>query len=326
MNLSNFVQITGHEPILFNNKLGFPEEAIHRFLGRVSPQPDGCWIWIGAQNQGYGLFECRASESSKRSWRAHRLAYGWAYGLPSHEYHLHHKCRNKICVNPDHLEPLTFEEHGREEKRLKGFESHCARGHLYTPETTINNGNGRRQCRTCVNARNKEKYAAAFAKGKPAPVQFCKYGHPFDEENTYHYTTPAGGPGRGCRICRNNQRRIQTERARQKFAETLHLIKPKTTHCFNGHSYEEVGWGVEHTGVIKCKQCKRDEVNRRNAIKRAATPPKTHCVKGHDLSIYGYKSPRGDFRIICRECFGHKKKNLLPDGTLNFGGTIAQNA
>ena len=35
----------------------------------------------------------------------------------------------------------------------------------------------------------------------------CKNGHPFDEENTYHYTSSTGGPGRGCKECRRDATR-----------------------------------------------------------------------------------------------------------------------
>lgn len=30
----------------------------------------------------------------------------------------------------------------------------------------------------------------------------CPQGHEYNERNTYHYTKPAGTPGRGCRVCR----------------------------------------------------------------------------------------------------------------------------
>ena len=47
----------------------------------------------------------------------------------------------------------------------------------------------------------------------------CKFGHPYDEENTYQYTTPSGGPGRGCLICTEKR-----QRARYK----THYFPPKS--------------------------------------------------------------------------------------------------
>ena len=42
----------------------------------------------------------------------------------------------------------------------------------------------------------------------------CKRGHPFDEANTYRFTTSKGKPGRACRRCR-------TEYMRQRRADGL---------------------------------------------------------------------------------------------------------
>lgn len=290
--------------------MNFPIGTIDRFLDRIRFKPDTeCWIWIGGQNSGYGAFECNLDESSKRTWRTHRLAFGLANGLPDRGHHIHHVCQNKICCNPSHLEALTLDDHCREEKRLQGLRNCCQKGHPYTPETTIHSTNGRRQCRICASTSRRRLYQLTHAKGKREITQ-CKYGHEFTAENTYHYTTPVGGPGRGCRICRNRQRQLGTILARKKFAESLHLVKPKNTHCFNGHCYEEVGWKVEPTGTVKCRQCCRDQVNARNAEKRLTAIPKTHCVKGHDLT--GENGYRAGARLICRICFGHKKIRPRP--------------
>lgn len=74
----------------------------------------GCWLWNGSRDRhGYG--HCADG-------RAHRVIYVEFGNELADDHHLHHRCRNKPCVNPDHLEPLTAHEHrtlhGREDSSL----------------------------------------------------------------------------------------------------------------------------------------------------------------------------------------------------------------
>ncbi len=53
---------------------------------------------------------------------AYRMAWVDANGPIPAGYHIHHKCKNRACINPDHLECLSPEEHqsihGKESRRL----------------------------------------------------------------------------------------------------------------------------------------------------------------------------------------------------------------
>lgn len=74
-----------------------------------------CWIWqYGRYPNGYPqVIVDRAPRL------AHRHLYQQQYGpLPKH-MHLHHQCEQPICVNPDHLEPLTPATHARVRKTTK---------------------------------------------------------------------------------------------------------------------------------------------------------------------------------------------------------------
>ena len=108
---------------------------------------DGCWIWMRSRGRGgYGQ-----TSIGGKSRRAHRVAYELYYGVTlTPDQLLHHKCHNKSCVNPHHLEITNQWNHvdsavfGNEDK------THCPHGHEYTLQNICWNRNGRaRECRTC---------------------------------------------------------------------------------------------------------------------------------------------------------------------------------
>lgn len=84
---------------------------------------------------------------------AHRAAYITAKGDPGDLY-VDHLCRNPGCVNPWHLEAVTNADNvlrGIGPTAVNKRKTHCKRGHEFTPENTIKNGNGRK-CKTCHRA------------------------------------------------------------------------------------------------------------------------------------------------------------------------------
>lgn len=72
---------------------------------------DGCWEWLGNLNRsGYGMTN---GELRKLHALAHRAAFMDAGHPLEPGIHLHHRCENKRCVNPAHLEPTTSSAHKR---------------------------------------------------------------------------------------------------------------------------------------------------------------------------------------------------------------------
>jgi len=118
---------------------------IERFVikFRIDEQ-SGCWLWtdyVDPQN-GYGRFRMKVTTL------AHRAAWELLRGpIPKGAY-IDHRCRQKSCVNPEHLEPVTPQmnsDRGPAARRL-----YCVKkGHPMTPENTGNRTDGRRYCRTC---------------------------------------------------------------------------------------------------------------------------------------------------------------------------------
>ncbi len=96
-----------------------------RFLAKVCISTEGCAEWAGRINpNGYGEFSVGG-----RNGMAHRWAYEHFVGPIPEGLQLDHLCRNRRCVLPAHLEPVT----GRENKARSPFanqhKTHCKFGH-----------------------------------------------------------------------------------------------------------------------------------------------------------------------------------------------------
>lgn len=122
---------------------------IDRFLAKVSPEPNtGCWLWTGSvSSKGYA----RIWVGGKLAL-AHRVASMAAGHNLFEGCEVDHKCAVKCCVNPDHLEPVTRQENNRRYRASAGIIDVCARGHPMFGANLKLRADGRRQCRSCMNA------------------------------------------------------------------------------------------------------------------------------------------------------------------------------
>lgn len=114
---------------------------------------DTCWLWTGPTSQGYGNF-CQYSVSIL----AHRYSFMCLGGVIPKGKILHHKCKNRLCVNPEHLEVTTRALHSDGAITMHRSITHCPRGHEYTIENTaLNNNHKNRSCRECNKLRCKKR-------------------------------------------------------------------------------------------------------------------------------------------------------------------------
>lgn len=114
--------------------------------------PSGCWVWFGAQSgdvkggRGYGVVSMGTTTA-----RAHRYVYEHLHGPIPEGLTLDHLCRNKLCVNPEHLEPVTTRENilrGEAPPAMNARKTHCKYGHPLSGDNLIV-WHRMRNCRIC---------------------------------------------------------------------------------------------------------------------------------------------------------------------------------
>jgi len=121
-------------------RTGSPEGATvdWRFFSKVRQVGD-CWEWRHTDSNGYGTQFQRTLP--------HRWAYEYLRAPIPEGLELDHLCRNRRCVNPWHLEPVTRRVNAM---RGVGSKETCVNGHPYTEENTYRDPTkGKRGCRAC---------------------------------------------------------------------------------------------------------------------------------------------------------------------------------
>lgn len=154
-----------HKPI-WRRSIG-PEERFWAKVDKNGPIPEcrpdlgPCWLWLGSKiKKGYG--NCRWEG---KVWRAHRVAYLLVHGVvPAHRsgFELDHLCHVRSCVNPAHLEAVTYyvnQERGVGTVIARSLtRTHCPKGHALDETNTYHLPKGGRVCRICQLANQRAWY------------------------------------------------------------------------------------------------------------------------------------------------------------------------
>ena len=120
-----------------------------RFWNKVNISTS-CWLWVASRSKGYGYFWWEG-----RIQPAHRVLYiALGRTIPEGK-ELDHLCRNRACVNPDHLEPVSHRvnvirgDAGRAWSEYQTAKTVCPTGHQYSDANTYSH-RGKRHCRECM--------------------------------------------------------------------------------------------------------------------------------------------------------------------------------
>lgn len=126
--------------------IAFDKKDLERFIAKIDFS-ENCWTWTNKLDNGYGRFWL-----NNKLELSHRFAWLiWAGQIPANKQ-LDHLCRNRACVNPAHLEPVSIKENvlrglGTSAQNARKIE--CSKGHQLTGYNLYLRKNGARACRTC---------------------------------------------------------------------------------------------------------------------------------------------------------------------------------
>lgn len=145
-----------------------PKPVMDRLMARVSYSNGDCWEYAKttrADDDGYRQVSIGNVGGRSVMRYAHRVVYEHLVGPIPDGLQLDHLCRNRTCVNPEHLEPVTAAENRR---RAAALITACPQDHPYDDINTGIASTGQRYCIECNRTRARERYRQNRAAQKEA--------------------------------------------------------------------------------------------------------------------------------------------------------------
>lgn len=87
-----------------------PHGALRVLRAQTVTTPGGCWEWQRGKGSGYGRVFGVTIPGAEGNWQAQRLSYYLSTTDLHHAEAVHHKCANRACINPAHLEKSTHRQ------------------------------------------------------------------------------------------------------------------------------------------------------------------------------------------------------------------------
>lgn len=173
----------------------------------------GCWNWQGSIDvKGYGRYDV----GNDKPIGAHRFIFKILKDDLIPGLVIDHICRNRRCVNIDHLRQVTQRENALENSistsAINITKIVCQNGHPYDENNTYFMPSGGRACRKCHVEWSKEGYqkkkevmiADGWTSSHNKDKTHCKNGHELTEDNIYTTVSIVKGKeyiGRSCKPC-----------------------------------------------------------------------------------------------------------------------------
>lgn len=152
-------------------------ERVHKHI-KINSDNE-CWEWTATLTpSGYGQGYDRYTITNCTVQFAHRIVYKLYKGDIPKDLDLDHLCKNRKCVNPEHLQPITKKDHRKRtwEQRKKNPPMFCKHGHplsgsnLYIYKRPNNPEFQMRSCKACHLVRS-QKYWKTKDKRNPQIIK-----------------------------------------------------------------------------------------------------------------------------------------------------------
>lgn len=131
----NLAPLTEEDMSSPNWKRNFLRHVCKEETVRSKHVQDPCWIWTGTRlctkrGETYGRFSC-GGKANHRQFLAHRVSFLMFHGPIPAKLLVRHKCEEKLCVNPAHIELGTYAQNTADSVARKvipvGSKKHCSK-------------------------------------------------------------------------------------------------------------------------------------------------------------------------------------------------------